>query len=474
MGMAVPEGNEDGWLAGELGGSTLPDQRLARRLLHIAGQMSASPGQPLPLACQDWAATKAAYRFFDNDRVTEQGVLAGHFAATKSRVSAATGTILVLQDTTEFIYKRNAPEKIGFTKAINSGRDKHGRLREHTLCGLLMHSSLAVTTAGVPLGLAAVKFWTRSKFKGTAALKRKVNPTRVPIEVKESYRWLENLRQSNALLEAPERCVHVGDRESDIYELYCLAQELGTTFLVRVQTDRLAGGEDGPRHDGKAHRVYQKLENVPWAGQPEKVSLSVKFSSIDTLPPIGKQKAYPPTRLVYIHAAEDGEPEGRPKVDWRLVTNLPVSSLADAVEKLSWYALRWKIEVFHKIMKSGCKAEDSKLRTAERLVKLLAIIAVVSWRVFWITMSSRANPDSSAEVAFTPTEIAILDVVVPASRGQRRPPDLAFYANRLARLGGYLDRARDPPPGNIVMWRGIKRLNDIALGMRIAANLVGN
>jgi hypothetical protein len=87
MGMAVPEGNEDSWLAGELGGSTLPDQRLARRLLHIAGRMSASPGQPLPLACQDWAATKAAYRFFDNDRVTEQGVLAGHFAATKSRVS---------------------------------------------------------------------------------------------------------------------------------------------------------------------------------------------------------------------------------------------------------------------------------------------------------------------------------------------------------------------------------------------------
>ena len=264
-----------------------------------------------------------------------------------------------------------------------------------------------------------------------------------------------------------KRCVHVGDRESDIYELYCLAQELGTTFLVRVQTDRLAGGEDGPRHDGKVHRVYQKLEIVPWAGrhdieltdeagQSERVSLSVKFSLIDTLPPIGKQKSYPPTRLVYIQAAEDHEPEGRPKVDWRLVTNLPVLSLADAVEKLSWYALRWKIEVFHKIMKSGCKAEDSKLRTAERLVKLLAIIAVVSWRVFWITMSSQANPDSSADVAFTPTEIAILDGVVPASRSRRRPPDLAFYANRLARLGGYLDRARDPPPGNIVMWRGIK------------------
>jgi hypothetical protein len=185
MSISGSDRDEDQWLEGELGGSTLPDQRLARRLQQIVARMAASPGQPLPLACQDWAATKAAYRIFDNDRVTEQGVLAGHFAATKTRVSAATGPILVLQDTTEFSYKRDAPEKIGFTKAINTGRDQQGRLREHTVCGLLMHSSLAVTTAGVPLGLAAVKFWTRSKFKGTAALKRKVNPTRVPIEVKE-------------------------------------------------------------------------------------------------------------------------------------------------------------------------------------------------------------------------------------------------------------------------------------------------
>ena len=103
---------------------------------------------------------------------------------------------------------------------------------------MLMHSSLAVTLTGTPLGLTAVKFWTRTKFKGTLALKRHVNPTRVPIETKESYRWLENLRQSIALVGAPERCVHVGDRESDIYELYCTAQDLGTSFLVRVQTNR--------------------------------------------------------------------------------------------------------------------------------------------------------------------------------------------------------------------------------------------
>ncbi len=317
-------------------------------------------------------------------------------------------------------------------------------------------------------------------------LKRKVNPTRVPIEVKESYRWLENLRLSNVLLQEPGRCVHVGDRESDIYELYSLAQKLGTSFLVRVQTGRLASPKETTEHGGQAHRVFQQLKTVPWAGhhvveikdeagKSEKVSLSVKLSAIDTLPPIGKQKAYPAMRLVYVHATEEAEPEGRSKIDWRLVTNVPVSSFEEAVEKLSWYALRWKIEVFHKVMKSGCKAEDARLRTAERLVKLLAILAIVSWRVFWITMSSRANPESSADLAFTQMEMAILDHLVPGSVKQKqRQPDLAFYVNRLACLGGYLDRSRDPPPGNMVMWRGLTRLNDIAFGIRIAANFVGN
>jgi hypothetical protein len=102
---------------------------------------------------------------------------------------------------------------------------------------MLMHSSLAVTTQGLPLGLAAVKFWTRKKFKGTAALKRKINPTRVPIEQKESVRWLDNFRQSIELLGQPTRFVHVGDRESDIFELYCLTRDLGSHFLVASFVD---------------------------------------------------------------------------------------------------------------------------------------------------------------------------------------------------------------------------------------------
>src|SRR5438093_496040 len=219
------------------------DARLGDRFRKLLGQIGSAMGQSIPLVCQDWANTKAAYRFFSNDRVSEADILAGHFQSTRDRAAATDGLVLMLHDTTEFSYQREKSEAIGITKSINSGRDKSGRLRSHTVCGILMHSSLAVTIAGVPLGLAAVKFWTRKKFKGTAALKKKINPTRVPIEKKESIRWLENVQQSTTLLADPARCAHIGDCESDIYERVCAARQAGPRFLIRTCGDRR--GADG-------------------------------------------------------------------------------------------------------------------------------------------------------------------------------------------------------------------------------------
>ena len=180
---------EERWFDEELAVCRLGDGRLDRRLRHLVERMGAGFGESIPLACQDWAGTKAAYRFFSNERVSEEEILRGHFDATRHRFAASDGPILVLHDTTEFSWRRKRPEAVGFTTTVNSGRDKAGRDRLHkagrdrlhTVCGLLMHSSLAVTTDGLPLGMAAVRFWNRKKFKGTAALKRKVNPTRVPM-----------------------------------------------------------------------------------------------------------------------------------------------------------------------------------------------------------------------------------------------------------------------------------------------------
>jgi len=238
------------WIDQELAGCKFADKRLGKRFAVLMEQLPKGLGQTLPLACGDWAATKAAYRFLDNDRVSEQEVLAGHFQATKDRFASAKGPVLVLHDTTEFSFTRSDAAAIGRTHKVACGhKDKAGRQRMHTVCGVLMHSSLAVTTEGLPLGLAAIKLWTRKKFKGVNALKGKgadggkhtVNTTRIPIEQKESIRWLENVRQSTANLDEASRCVHIGDRESDIYELFSECELLKTKFVFRTYVDRRSG-----------------------------------------------------------------------------------------------------------------------------------------------------------------------------------------------------------------------------------------
>ena len=281
----------DSWIDRELAGCQFKDMRLGKRFRKLLEQLSDGTGESIPFAAQDWANTKAAYRFLANERVKEDTILAEHFQSTRDRF-AATDTdrpILILHDTTEFTYSRTDVESIGILHKSFTGKMKRGRMQHFTVCGTLMHSSLAVITEGLPLGLTAIKFWARSKFKGTNALKRKINPTRVPIEEKESFRWLENLKQSTALPGAPQRCVHIGDRENDIYELFCAAQEAGTRFLVRTCVDRLAGdgnqtiSAEMKRVSARGlHRIMVRDQN----GELSEVTLQLNWKRIQVLPPI--------------------------------------------------------------------------------------------------------------------------------------------------------------------------------------------
>ena len=466
------------WVERELADCEFKDERLGKRFRSLLEQLSLSPGDSIPLVCQDWANTKAAYRFLDNDRVSEAEILGGHFQATRDRAAATNVPILVMHDTTEFTYKREDVDAVGKTRINIAGAYRNGMPRYYTACGILMHSSLVLTTEGLPLGLSAIKFWSREKFHGANALKKHINPTRVPIEQKESIRWLDNLRQSTKLLGSADRCVHVGDRESDIYELFCTAKDAGAHFLLRTCVDRLAG--DGS-HTIAAEmaetrcRGVHRLEVLDRQGAASQVVLELKFRRVRVLPPIGKQSRYPALELTVLHARERSKPSGRERIDWKLITDLPVTSRAEAIEKLRCYALRWQIETFHKILKSGCQAERSKLRTAERLVNLLATFCILSWRIFWLTMINRSTQKSKATVVFTPLEIDLLNRLAPSSQsGSTRSPTLKSCLIQLARLGGYLNRAGDGPPGNIVMWRGMPRLTDIELGFLMATEIVGN
>jgi transposase-like protein len=431
-----------------------------------AGRADGAIGGSLPFVCQDWANTKGADRFFSNDRVSEARILAGPFQSTRDRFAATEGTVLVVQDTTEFPFQRESAEAVGIPYRVNSGKDKAGRFRRHTVCGLLRQASLVVTTEGLPLGLSAGKVWSRQPFKGTAALKRKINPMRVPIEQKESIRWLENLRPSGVLLGGPARCVHVGDRESDSYELFCTAQERGTSSSEAGSTGWPA---TAPTRLPRSWTRVQGLHAVDVhdsKGRVGRAIVELRYGRVRVLPPIGKPKRSPALTLTVIHAKEHVVPADRPAIDWKLITDLPVSSCEAAIEKLRWDALRWTIEVFPNILRSGCRAEEARLRPAERRVKRIAVFCLLSWRVFWMTMINRAAPHADPRLALTTGEIAILDRLVP----DREQPGMTLSSDltKLARLGGSRARTRDPPPGNIVMWRGLSRLTDIAIGAALA------
>jgi hypothetical protein len=468
------------WIDEEFSDGAFADKRLDKRFRVILEQLSDGVGTSIPFACQDWATTKAAYRFLSNYNVNERAILDCHFEASRHRFAATSGPVLVLHDTTEFNFHRTKPELIGKTKVVNAGHYSKERPIPHTLCGILMHSSLAVTPEGLPLGLGAIKFWTRKEFKGANALSKKINRTRVPIEQKESVRWLENIEESTELFSNPDRCVHIGDRESDIFELFCLTAQLGTHFVIRTCVNRLAG--DGKHtvadeiKETRLKRVY-RLQVFNRKRRPSIAVLEIKYRRINILPPIGKQNRYPSLCLTVLHAVERGTPKDRDPINWKLITDLPVRNRQEAIEKLNWYSRRWKIETFHKIIKSGCKAEASKLRTAERLVNLLSIFCILAWRIFWMTMLNREAANLSPHLALTKTETTILDAAVrdPAAvTSHHVNKNLSWYLTKIARMGGYLARKNDPPPGNMVMWRGITRLTDIEFGFLLGAKFVGN
>lgn len=223
-------------------------------------------------------------------------------------------------------------------------------------------------------------------------------------------------------------------------------------------------------------RCRHQIETRDGKGVVSVATLEIKYKRLRVLPPIGKKKQYPELNLTVLHAQEQESPQERERIDWRLITDLPVGSRKDAVRMLCWYALRWKIEVFHKILKSGCKAEDSKLRTAERLANLISVFCILSWRIFWMTMINRSDVSAPASLALSDIEVSLLDRLVPDSSepSARKNAKLSTYLTKIARLGGSLARGHDPPPGNTVMWRGLSRLTDIQLGFELGTRLVGN
>lgn len=442
----------DPWVVRELGLAVFGDARLTARVLHLARDVAAHPALSLAsLYASDWASLKAAYRFFDHPKVTPAKLLEPHQAATWERC-AAERIILIAQDTTYFNFTSH-PATAGM-----------GPIGPGTEQGFLLHSALALSTEAVPLGFVGQIAWARDPETRNKSAQRKQRP----IEEKESFRWLHIQQQIAARIPDGTQSVLMGDRESDIYDLFAAPRNPRQELLVRGAWDRRLT-------DPPEQHLWAAAEGAPVIGSmtttvPRKPGQRERLATLElrtTVVPLARPAhrstttpLAPPMTVVW--ARELAPPDAGPPIDWLLLTSLPVTTETDAARIVTWYSYRWRIERFHFTLKTGgSHVESLQLETRERLERAIALYSVVAWRLLWMTYHVRVDPDQPSHVAFSLAEIAVLERLA-ATQKPARPADqrltLRDAVRAMAKLGGFLGRKSDGEPGVKTLWRGYHQL----------------
>jgi Domain of unknown function (DUF4338)/Transposase Tn5 dimerisation domain/Transposase DNA-binding len=447
-----------GWVRREFGGAKLGDRRLEDRLLDLAGAFFAKPQANIPQACGTAAAAKAAYRFFDHDRVTMDALLEPHHRATIDRMRHES-LVLVAQDSSSLRYTMHAEmQGIGPISSRVDGPQ-----------GLIVHSALAFRPDGLPLGVLDLEAWARD----AGEFGKRTQRNGKPIAAKESFKWIRALTPiATAAAQCPStRLITLADREADIFEYLAEARTRGLDVVVRAR-------EKNRRLEQQVQPLGMHMHLRPKAGtialdiprrgkQPARIAeLSVRFDAV-TLPPPYAKPDLAAIKLWAILLREEQPPkELNEPVEWLLLTTVPINSLVDAVERAQWYAQRWGIEVFHRVLKSGCLIEDRQLATADRLEACLAIDAVVAWRIHHLTWLGRATPDLPCSVAFDDDQWKAVMVFKTRQPPPQQPPSLRQMIRSIAQLGGFLARKSDGEPGTQTLWRGLQRTDDIVAAFR--------
>ena len=457
--LAPPAAATASWAEQEFGRVNFPDARLRPRLIQLAEAFGAHPTATLATALQGAPhQVKAAYRLLHNPQVDLQTLLHPHYEATAARIGAQP-LVLVAQDTTSLNYDAHAATTgLG---PINTRRDGAQ--------GLKLHDSLALTPAGIPLGLIDIQVWARDAHDSTTAQARKARP----IAEKESHRWLTSFQRTAAVqaLCPQTRLVNIADREADIYELVqaASADPAGTALLVRASrtTQRQVNDEDAiqPLWDVVPRQPVLGgcALHIPGRGgrAARTAALELRATAIDLQPP-NRLKGAAPLTLWAIDAREINPPDDQERVEWLLLTTVPTTTLEDALERLCWYAVRWNIEVFHRTLKSGCRIEDRRLGDANSLQACLALDLVIAWRVMDLAKRGRETPDIPCTVFFEEAEWQALACYHQRSpTPPETPPTLGEAMRMVAQLGGFLGRTGDGDPGATALWRGLNRLTDI-------------
>jgi hypothetical protein len=474
------------WILGETAASDIGDKRLDQRYRIVLNSMSEAPSLKFPAACNGRAEIDGAYRFVNNDKVGKDQILFPHYGATLERIRAQK-VALIPQDTTELDVTRPHEIMVGA-----------GPLNDESRVGFHDHVLLAMTPEGVPLGVVGAETWARDfdEFDKDADQKRAERRAK-SIEEKESHRWLDGYRAASRVAQAaPETLiVSLSDSEGDIYECILEGQkDTGSPkaeWIIRACQDRgLIVDDDAAA--GCPTRLRAQVASTPILGRltvdarereprskddrkrkqartARTAELTVQAARVrlrGLYRPGGK---LPNVEVNCVLVTEPNPPEGAEPIEWLLLTSLPIETIDQIFTIINYYCRRWGIEIYFRILKSGCKVEESQLQTAEAFLPYLALCMIVAWRVYYVTMLGRECPDLPCDIAFDEDEWKAVYTVVKNQPPPKKPPSLKTMVGLVASLGGHLGRKSDGEPGPKALWIGMQRMTDLVRGWRAFA-----
>lgn len=437
------------WARTEFGRAQLGDSRRTERLMQVATARAEAPAASLPAGFADKASLKGMYRFVENPHVEREQILASHYQATAERC-AAEPVVLVVQDTTVVDFTHHPA-----TQGLGVLNDPHHQ-------GLLLHSTLAFTPTGLPLGLLDQQVLLRAPER----LGQRHQRRQRPFTDKESSKWLPGLERAAALAQAQPavRVVTVADREADVYDVLLRAQQLAQPVLVRAAWDRALVHPQQylwAAAESWAVAAHQPLA-LPRQGRraARQAEVSVRYGRVTLKPPRYRRHLRLPSLTVdLVLVREEAPPAQTAPLEWLLITTAAVESREQALERLGWYRQRWSIEVYHRVLKSGCRIEARQFESAAVLGRYLAIDAVTAWRVLVLTRQGREQPELPCALALDPPQWQALSCYMQRTpTPPTTPPSLGQALEWIAQLGGYLGRQSGGPPGTTAIWRGMQQL----------------
>lgn len=456
------------WAQEEVASVDLGDQRLDARTAMLLSALGNRPNLSIPAACAGRAEMQAAYRFFDNEKVTFERVLAPHVDRTLQRMGEQE-VVLLVQDSSEIELMRPQQEIVGVGELDGSRQ------------GLLLHAMHAYTPDGTPLGTVSAEYLNRTEGVCHAPKPQKEQKRKqTPIEQKESMRWLNGLRQARQIAaQLPQvQCICVCDSEADIYELFAeprCAEEGGpaANWLIRACQDRalVVEGQDQPRHlrdallagpvlyelelliRGREAKTAVEDRARCQTRQSRQATVKIRAATVTLRAPWRSDRKLPPVTVNVVLVREDNPPAGEEPVEWILVTTLPIDTLQQVRQVVEYYCVRWNIEILFRTLKTGCRIERRRFEHVDRILPCLMMYLIVAWRTMFVCRMGRECPDADCQTLFEPSEWKAVWAAVHHKKPPKKRPTLSQMVHLIARLGGYVEHPQKPAGSPIALDR---------------------